>query len=85
MKIIGYCIHDRKQYVAFIEDMNPKKYFKITDGFHDKKVQHGNEKGFEGYVWVDKAGINLEQIIRRMRGTRPWHPLLKLLRKESAA
>ena len=38
MKIVGYCIHGNKQYVAFNEDEKRPERFKITDGFHDRPV-----------------------------------------------
>ena len=79
MQIIGYCICGNKQYVAFREDKDCLGYIKITDGFHDKKMNHRD------YKWVGRQDIDLDKIISRMRGTRPWHPLLKLLRKENAA
>lgn len=44
-----------------------------------------NAEKYQGYQKVRKEDINLEKIISRMRGTRPWHPLLKLLREEGAA
>lgn len=34
---------------------------------------------------VRKEDIDLEKIISRIRGARPWHPLLDLLRKECIA
>lgn len=79
MQIIGYCVCENKQYVAFREDKDCLDYIKITDGFHDRKVNHGD------YKWVERQEIDLKKIISRMRGARPWHPLLKLLRKENIA
>ncbi len=78
MQIIGYCVCGNKQYVAFMEDKDCLDYIKITDGFHDKKVNYGD------YKWVGRQDIDLKKIISRMRGERPWHPLLKLLREENA-
>lgn len=78
MQIIGYCVRGNKQYVAFREDKDYLDYIKITDGFHDKKVNHGD------YKWVRRQDVDLKKIISRMRGARPWHPLLKLFRKENA-
>ncbi len=85
MKIVGYCIHGNKQYVAFNEDGERLERFKITDGFHDKLVNERNVGKYKDYRWVDKQEVNLKKIISRLRGARPWHPLLGLLRKESAA
>lgn len=77
MQVVGYCIYN-KQFVAF--DLGEKKSdrFKITDGFHDKNLSGQNKD----YRWVKKENIDLEKIIRRLHGTRPWHPLLSLLEKE---
>lgn len=83
MQILGYCIKGKKQYIAFREGREQEKHFKITDGFHDKLVCES--KGNCQYCWVDQKEIDLKKIIRRLHGTRPWHPLLKLLRKEKEA
>ena len=79
MRIIGYCVCGGKQYVAFKEDKECQDHIKITDGFHDREVD------YEDYKWVERQDIDLKKIISRMRGASPWHPLLKLLRKESIA
>ena len=85
MQIVGYCVHGSKQYVAFRDEKERQGRFKITDGFHDRPVNERNAGKYEDYEWVDRQEIDLKKIISRMRGTRPWHPLLELLRKESAA
>ena len=88
MQIIGYYVHGSKEYVAFKEDGKDEEYpnrFKITDGFHDKSVNEKNVGKYKGYRWTSKKEIDLEKIISRMRGTRPWHPLLQLLKKEASA
>ncbi len=81
MKIVGYYIHGNKEYVAFRETKS-KKGYKITDGFHDRSVNERNKEKYAGYKPVER--IDLQKIIDRMRGTRPWHPLLEILRKEAA-
>lgn len=83
MQIVGYCIHGNKQYVAFSEEKKCSDQFKITDGFHDRPVNKKNAAKYEDYRWADKQEVNLKKIFRRMRGARPWHPLLELLRKEA--
>ena len=85
MKIIGYCIHGNKEYVVFNEDNERPDRFKITDGFHDRTVNEKNINKYKDYKRVDKKDIDLKKIIGRLRGTRPWHPLLKILRKENVA
>ena len=85
MEIVGYYIHGAKEYVAFRDgEKNPAR-FKITDGFHDRTVNERNSGKYQDYRWVDKQEVDLKKIISRLRGARPWHPLLELLRKESAA
>lgn len=84
MQIVGYYVHGNKQYVAFNDDERPGS-FKITDGFHDRQVNEKNVSKYKDYKWVDKQDIDIERIINRLRGARPWHPLLRLLRKENVA
>jgi len=82
MEIAGYYIHGSKEYVAFSDGKKNSAGFKITDGFHDRTVNERNAGKYQGYRKAKKEDIDLEKIISRMRGARPWHPLLKLLRKE---
>lgn len=84
MQIVGYCVHGNKEYVAFNEDEKRPDRFKITDGFHDRPVNEKNVGKYKDYLWVNKQDIDLKKIIGRLRGTRPWHPLLRILRKEKA-
>lgn len=72
-----------KHYVAFKDETDAKDRFMITDGFHDRPVTERNQGKYEGYVKIDKAECNIKKIIGRIRGTRPWHPLLRLLQKEA--
>ena len=85
MQIVGYCVHGNKQYVAFNENDARMGRLKITDGFHDRPVNEESVGKYQNYRWVDKQEVDLKKIIRRLRGARPWHPLLELLRKESVA
>lgn len=82
MQIVGYYVHGNKEYVAFNEDEEYPNRFKITDGFHDRPVNERNVGKYKGYRQVQKKDINLQRIIGRMRGTRPWHPLLGVLKEE---
>ena len=82
MIIVGYYAHGNKHYVAFKDETDAKDRFMITDGFHDRPVTERNQGKYEGYVKIDKAECNIKKIIGRIRGTRPWHPLLRLLQKE---
>lgn len=83
MVIVGYYAHGNKHYVAFKDEADTKGRFMITDGFHDRPVTERNQGKYEGYVKIDKAECNIKKIIGRIRGTRPWHPLLRLLQKEA--
>lgn len=85
MQIVGYWVHGSKEYVAFSEDNKRPDRFKITDGFHDRPVNERNAGKYKDYRQVEKKDIDLQKIVDRMRGTRPWHPLLRLLKKEVAA
>lgn len=82
MVIVGYYAHGNKHYVAFKDETDAKDRFMITDGFHDRPVTERNQGKYEGYVKIDKTECNIKKIIGRIRGTRPWHPLLRLLQKE---
>lgn len=83
MKIIGYCVLEGKEYVMFEDNRCDCGEFKLTDGFHDKTVKWNSEK-IVGISILQKEEINLERIVKRMRGARSWHPLLPLLREEVA-
>lgn len=78
MEITGYFkSKGGKQYVAFKEKKTGTEF--ITDGFHDKKKTGDYMRAY--YQEVKQEEIDLQKITSRMRGARPWHPLLKELRK----
>lgn len=81
MQIVGYYVHVNKEYVAFSEDGECPNRFKITDGFHDRQINERNIGKYKGYRQVQQKDINLQRIIGRMRGTRPWHPMLSVLKE----
>ncbi len=83
MRIVGYYVHGNKGYVAFNENEERPDMFKITDGFHDRQINERNVGKYKGYRQVQQKDINLQRIIGRMRGTRPWHPLLSVLKEAS--
>lgn len=83
MKILGYCRLDGKEYVMFDDKRCSHEEFMLTDGFHDKTMRWNSEKML-GIAVLPKEKINVKRIVKRMKGSRPWHPLLKLLRKEAA-
>lgn len=76
MKILGYCVLNNKEYVMFRDKHCADGELKLTDGFKDKRK---TSRGIKG---VKKEQIDLKRIVKRMRGARPWHPLLPLLREE---
>lgn len=83
MKIVGYFTRGNKEYVAFIRDEKSPWKIEVTDGFHDNEMMpQGDAARLKEYCEAEKKDINLDKIISRMRGARPWHPLLKVLRKE---
>ena len=80
MEITGYFKSrgkGNKQYVAFKESDGTEF---ITDGFHDKKKSRDYMRAY--FQEAKQEEVDILKIISRMRGTRPWHPLLELLRKE---
>lgn len=81
MKIIGYCLNGTKQCVAYVDRDCGIDSIKVTDGFHDKVLRKDSAKARK-LQWVKKSDVNLEKIVKRIRGARPWHPLLGTLRKE---
>ena len=82
MVIVGYYAHGNKHYVAFNENEERPDRFMITDGFHDRQVNERNAGKYKGYAKIEKSQYDLKKIIGRIRGTRSWHPLLKVLQKE---
>lgn len=85
MKIVGYFTRGNQGYVAFVRDEKHPEKIEVTDGFHDNEMApRGDVSNIKRYRQVEKKDIDLAKIISRMRGARPWHPLLKELRKEAA-
>jgi hypothetical protein len=71
--IVGYCILNGKKWVMFEDKQCAAGEVKLTDGFKDKLI---------GMESISKEEIDLRKVVKRMRGARPWHPLLQALRKE---
>ena len=46
------CILNGKEYVAFKDDHCGPGEMKITDGFHDKRVQMGDKQKMNGAMFV---------------------------------
>lgn len=81
MKVICYLVRGNKEYVAFKDSHCGPGEIKVTDGFHDKLLNVAGGE-FADFRKAKKEEINLERIVKRIRGTRPWHPILESLRKE---
>ena len=79
--IVGYCILNGKKWVMFEDKQCAVGEVKLTDGFKDKLIRRDSDKLTE-MESISKEEVDLEKIVRRMRGTRSWHPLLPVLRKE---
>lgn len=78
---VSCCILNGKEYVVFKDEHCGLEEMIITDGFHDKKVQIGDKKKMNGAMFVGPEAINMKRVVKRMRGTRRWHPLLQVLRE----
>ena len=79
--IVGYCELNGKKWVMFEDKQCADGEVKLTDGFRDKLIRRNSEK-LIGMKTLGKEEVNLKKIIKRMRGARPWHPLLQDLREE---
>lgn len=67
---LGYTVEQQCYSLA------PKGY-----GFKDKLIRWNSDK-LIGMESISKEEIDLRKVVKRMRGARPWHPLLQALRKE---
>ena len=82
---VSCCVLNGKEYVVFKDEHCGLGELKITDGFHDKTVKIGDKQKMIGAVFVGPEDINIKRIVKRMRGTRRWHPLLQVLREAKIA
>lgn len=48
---------------------------KVTDGFHDRALGEDERKKLR----LNDTSIRPDKLIKRLRGTRPWHPVLKAI------
>ena len=79
--IVAYCILNGKKWVMFEHKQCAAGEVKLTDGFKDKLIRWNSDK-LIGMESISKEEIDLRKVVKRMRGARPWHPLLQALRKE---
>lgn len=82
---VSCCVLNGKEYVVFKDEHCGSGELKITDGFHDKRVKTGDKQKINGAVFIGSEDINIKRIVKRMRGTRRWHPLLQALREAKIA
>ena len=82
--IVGYCIINGKKWIMFEDKQCAPGEVKLTDGFKDKRIRWDSDK-LIGIKTIDKEDIDLRKIAKRMRGARPWHPLIQELRQELEA
>ena len=83
MVIVGYYARGNTHYVAFNANEARPDRVMSTDGVHDRPVNERIVGKYKGYVKIEMSQCDLKKIIGRIRGARPWHPLLKLLQKEA--
>lgn len=48
---------------------------KVTDGFHDRDIAEEEYKKLR----MNDTRTRPDKLIKRLRGTRPWHPVLKAI------
>lgn len=69
VEFIGFAKIKGKDVIVFRQH----DVMKITDGFHDRKL---NDKE-RGQLRLNDSSIRPDKLIKKLRGTRPWHPILK--------
>lgn len=70
-KVIGFAKLKGKDVIIF--EQNGKQ--KYTDGFHDKNLGENDKK----HLRLNDTEVRPDKLIKRLRGTRPWHPVLSAL------
>lgn len=80
-KSTGRTRRNGKKWVMFEDKQCAAGEVKLTDGFKDKLIRWNSDK-LIGMESISKEEIDLRKVVKRMRGARPWHPLLQALRKE---
>lgn len=71
----------RRWHIQIFSRQSLIEQVKLTDGFKDKLIRWNSDK-LIGMESISKEEIDLRKVVKRMRGARPWHPLLQALRKE---
>lgn len=70
-EFIGFAKINGKDVVVFKQH----DVVKVTDGFHDREL---NDKERER-IRLNDSSIRPDKLIKKIRGTRPWHPVLKAI------
>lgn len=76
-KFVGFAKIRGKDVIVF-EQHGSMKY---TDGFHDKKLKAEDKK----HMKMNDLEIRPDKLIKRLRGTRPWHPVLEAIERASTS
>jgi len=48
---------------------------KVTDGFHDRELGEDDRRKLR----LNDTSVRPDKLIKKLRGTRPWHPVLKAI------
>lgn len=74
-EFIGFAKINGKDAIVFKQHNT----MKITDGFHDRELNDIERSKLR----MNDTSIRPDKLIKRLRGTRPWHPVLKAIDKVS--
>lgn len=75
VKVVGFAKLRSKDVIVF-EQHGKTKY---TDGFHDKILKEEDRK----HLKMNDTDVRPDKLIKRLRGTRAWHPVLTALQNAS--
>lgn len=74
-EFIGFAKINGKDVVVFKQH----DAVRVTDGFHDREL---NDKE-RGRLRLNDSSVRPDKLIKKLRGTRPWHPVLKAINNAS--
>lgn len=70
-ELIGFAKDKGKDVIVFKQH----NVTKVTDGFHDREIGSNEYKRLK----MNDTNIRPDKMIKRLRGTRPWHPVLEAI------
>lgn len=70
-EFIGFAKANRKDVIVFKQH----NVTKVTDGFHDREIGSNEYQRLK----MNDTSIRPDNLIKRLRGTRPWHPVLEAI------